>query len=435
MITQEAMMEENLIFLLLDILISRMLITVSAIGWKTLLSANYPPIYGSIFMVDIIIVLISLIIGITIGWILKGRSQPVDSSELQSEINKLTGEKASAEARLEQLDETKKGMESVFKSLASDIAKENREDFLNLAGEKFKDISKQADENLTKKKELIDQNLGDMKKTLKSLHDQSVTLTGNLETSSKETQKLQESTSKLREILSSSQKRGQWGERMVEDILDFIGFMEDKNYVKQTQVESGEKPDYTFFLPKEKKLNMDVKFPLASYERYINSELDEEQESHKKDFLRDVKLHIKAIASRAYVNPGEGTLDYVLMFIPNESIYGFINQEDTQLIDYALEKKVLLCSPLTLYAMLSLIYQATRNFAMEEKATEVMNLLNAFRLQWDKYVEVMDKMGRSLETTQKDYNTMVGTRKNQLEKPLSKIEEITSGGEVGELVE
>ena len=435
MIKQEAMVEENLIFLLLDTLISRMLITVSAIGWKTLLSANYPPIYGSIFMVDIIIVLISLIIGITIGWILKGRSQPVDSSELQSEINKLTGEKASAEARLEQLDETKKGMESVFKSLASDIAKENRKDFLNLAGEKFKDISKQADENLTKKKELIDQNLGEMKKTLKSLHDQSVTLSGNLETSSKETQKLQESTSKLREILSSSQKRGQWGERMVEDILDFIGFMEDKNYVKQTQVESGEKPDYTFFLPKEKKLNMDVKFPLASYERYINSELDEEQESHKKDFLRDVKLHIKAIAGRAYVNPGEGTLDYVLMFIPNESIYGFINQEDTQLIDYALEKKVLLCSPLTLYAMLSLIYQATRNFAMEEKATEVMNLLNAFRLQWDKYVEVMDKMGRSLETAQKDYDTMVGTRKNQLEKPLSKIEEITSGGEVGELVE
>ena len=85
-------------------------------------------------MADIIIVLIGLIIGITIGWTLKGRSQPIDSSELQSEINKLTGEKASAEARLEKLDETKKGMEAVFKSLASDIAKENRKDFLNLAG-------------------------------------------------------------------------------------------------------------------------------------------------------------------------------------------------------------------------------------------------------------------------------------------------------------
>ena len=386
-------------------------------------------------MVEYLIVLISLVIGIIIGWILKGRSQPADNTELQSKINTLTDEKARAEARLEQLDEIKKGMESVFKSLASDIAKENREDFLNIAGEKFKNISKQADENLTKKKELIDQNLGDMKKTLKSLHDQSVKLTGNLETSSRETQKLQESTSKLREILSSSQKRGQWGERMVEDILDFIGFMEDKNYIKQTQVESGEKPDYTFLLPKEKKLNMDVKFPLASYERYINAELDEEREAQKKEFLKDVKKHIKDVAGREYVNPAEGTVDYVLLFIPNESIYGFINQEDTKLIDYALEKKVLLCSPLTLYAILSLIYQATRNFAMEEKATEVMNLLNAFRLQWSKYVEVMDKMGRSLDTAKKDYDTMVTTRKNQLEKPLTQIEEITSGGEIAELVE
>ena len=105
-------------------------------------------------MVDLIIVLISLIIGITIGWVLKAKSQPANSAELQSEINKLTGEKASAEARLEQLDETKKGMEAVFKSLASDIARENRKDFLNLAGEKFKDISKQADETSPKRKSL-----------------------------------------------------------------------------------------------------------------------------------------------------------------------------------------------------------------------------------------------------------------------------------------
>ena len=224
-------------------------------------------------------------------------------------------------------------------------------------------------------------------------------------------------------------------DELVEDILNFIGFMEDKNYIRQSQVESGEKPDYTFLLPKEKKLNMDVKFPLASYERYIHSELEEERDAQKKEFLKDVKNHIKTVASREYVNPAEGTVDYVLLFIPNESIYGFINQEDTDLIDFALKKKVLLCSPLTLYAMLSLIYQATRNFAMEEKATEVMNLLNAFRLQWDKYVEVMDKMGRSLETAKKDYDTLVTTRKSQLEKPLSQIEEITSGGEVAELAE
>ena len=386
-------------------------------------------------MVDIITVIISLIIGITIGWILKGFSQPNTENTNQEAITNLTEEKARAEAKLEQMEEIKDGMETVFKSLAGEITNNNTEAFLKLAGDKFNELSEKNEKTFTQKKELIDQNLGDMKKTLKSLHDQSLTLNQRLESNSQEAQKLQESTTKLREILSSSQKRGQWGERMVEDILEFIGFLENKNYVKQTQVESGEKPDYTFFLPKEKKLNMDVKFPLASYERFIQAELEEERELQKKEFLKDVKKHVNAIAGRAYVNPAEGTLDYVLMFIPNESIYGFINQEDSKLIDFALDKKVLLCSPLTLYAMLSLIHQATRNFAMEEKATEVMNLLNAFRQQWEKYVEVMDKMGRSLDTAKKDYDTMVGTRKNQLEKPLNKIDEITAGSEVAEFVE
>ena len=135
-------------------------------------------------MPEFTIILLSLTIGIIIGWSLKIWSQPIGSQDFQKEIIRLTDEKARAEARLEQLDEIKKGMESTFKSLASDIAKENRDDFLNIASEKFKNISKLADENLTKKKELIDQNLGDMKKTLKSLHDQSVKLTGNLEISS-----------------------------------------------------------------------------------------------------------------------------------------------------------------------------------------------------------------------------------------------------------
>ena len=82
--------------------------------------------------------------------------------------------------------------------------------------------------------------------------------------------------------------------------------------------------------------------------------------------------------------------------------------------------------------MLSLINQATRSFAMEQKATEVMNLLITFKNQWEKYVEVMEKMGRSLDTAKKDYDNLVNTRKKQLEKPLNKIEHITTNTEISE---
>ena len=109
----------------------------------------------------------------------------------------------------------------------------------------------------------------------------------------------------------------------------------------------------------------------------------------------------------------------------NESIYSFINKEDQDLIDHALLNKVLLCSPLTLYAILALMHQATRNFAMEQKANEILGLLESFRSQWNEYVKVFDKMGRSIQAAQNDYQKLSTTRRNQLEKPLDKIDQIT----------
>ena len=360
---------------------------------------------------DITIIIVSLLIGIAIGYTLANQNNTSKEKDLKS---------------------IKKEMENTFKAIASDVNKSNTEDFFKLANDKFKNLSKESDTNLEQKKELIDQNLEEMSKKLDSIQKQSTELNTNLELNKNETANLRNTTTKLREILSSSQKRGQWGERMVEDILKFIGLMENVNYKKQITIESGERPDYTFILPKDKIINMDVKFPLAHYENFIESEDELVMDNEKKDFLKDVKNHIKTISNRNYIDPSAGTLDYVLMFIPNESIYSFINQEDTSVIDYALENKVLLCSPLTLYAILSLINQATRNFAMEERASDVMKLLSKFKDQWEKYTDMIDKMGRSLGTVQKDYEDLITTRKRQLEKPLNEIESLTDKSELKE---
>ena len=319
-----------------------------------------------------------------------------------------------------------KEFENAFKAIASDIAISNREDFLKLANSQFKNLSQESDTNLENKKKLIDENLGQMSKRLKSIEDASIKLNENLEATNTQTKDLTDTTIKLREILSSSQKRGQWGERIVEDILNVIGLIEGINYTKQNVVESGERPDFTFILPKEKTINMDVKFPLAHYEKYIDTEDGQVRINEKNSFLKDVKKHVKDITKRSYIDPAAGTLDYVLMLVPNESIYSFINKEDSDVIDFALQNKVLLCSPLTLYAILSLINQATRNFEIEEKASDVMALLSTFKTQWEKYVDKMDKMGRSINTVKTDYEDLMTTRRRQLEKPLDQIEDITN---------
>ena len=126
-----------------------------------------------------------------------------------------------------------KEMENTFKAIASDVNKSNTEDFFKLANDKFQNLSKESDTNLEQKKKLIDQNLEEMSKKLDSIQKQSNQLNANLEINKTETENLRDTTAKLREILSSSQKRGQWGERMVEDILKFIGLMDNVNYKKQ----------------------------------------------------------------------------------------------------------------------------------------------------------------------------------------------------------
>ena len=314
-----------------------------------------------------------------------------------------------------------------LKDAFSSISAEALKDFHTLASETVKNQLEKGAATLEEKKKLIDTNLETVSKTLQELRNQSTALAAQLGENQKETGKLRATTEDLRNVLSSSQARGQWGEKMVKDILNMMGLVENFNYACQQMVKSGEKPDYTFFLPKEKSVNMDVKFPLTHYERFIAAETDSDQEAEKKAFLQDVKGHVKDVAGRGYIDPEGGTVDYVLVFIPNESIYAFLHANDSELLDFALSKHIILCSPITLYAVLSLIHQAVESFAMEQAAGKVLALLSEFEKQWLLYVEAMEKMGRRIDDAKKEYEALTSTRTRQLERSLTKIQDLKLG--------
>ena len=317
-------------------------------------------------------------------------------------------------------------LKSAFGNLSKEALDQNLSTFLKIAEDKFKDLVQKSDGSLEQKKELIDLSLNEMNKKLEGLDKSTAELKGQMENSHKGIGALAETTNRLSMILSSSQSRGQWGEKMVEDILDFMGLVEGLNYKKQSQIGEG-RPDFTFFLPDKKSINMDVKFPLTHYENYLTVGSKNDKEIEKKSFLSDVRTHVKAIEKRSYIDPKGGTVDYVLMFIPNESIYSFLNQEDKDLIDFSLSRKVLLCSPITLYAVLSLIRQSVSSFSMEQKAGEMQKLIGVFRKQWGEYTAQMDKLGNTIDTVQNHYEKLVTTRKNQLDRPIAKIDEMQLG--------
>ena len=337
---------------------------------------------------------------------------------------------------VDSIQQNQDNIKQEFENLSNKVLLDNQEKFLELASSKFSDLIQNSDKQLENKKELIDSTLKEMKANLDNLSKNTAALEGQMKESKESVGKLTDTTSQLRQILSSSQARGQWGERMVKDILDFIGLVEGINYTQQSQIAEGrDRPDFTFFLPDEKAINMDVKFPLAHYEKFIAAESDSEKESEKKAFLTDVRNRINEVSKRGYIDPKGSTVDYVLLFIPNESIYAFLNQEDHDLIDFSLKKKILLCSPVTLYAILSLIRQAVSNFSMEQKAGEMQELVGVFRKQWERFIDKVDAMGKTLNSLGNHYEELKGTRIRALEKPMEKIEslELGEGKEIKEL--
>jgi DNA recombination protein RmuC len=246
-----------------------------------------------------------------------------------------------------------------------------------------------------------------------------------LRLTAEQTGKLQDTTGKLQVALANTRVRGQWGERMAEDILQLVGFVENINYTRQTtQEETGRRPDYTFILPQNLKVNMDVKFPLDNYMNYLNAAAETDKEAYRKRFMDDTRQKVREIKSRDYINPQGNTVDYALMFIPNEQVYCFLHENDSTIFDNALANRVILCSPVTLFAILCVIRQSVQLFQREKTASESLALLDAFGKQWESFKKTMDTMGKRLEDAQNEYHSLMTTRTNQLEKPLSRIKEL-----------
>ena len=323
-------------------------------------------------------------------------------------------------------------MKASFGSLSLDALSK----FLEMAKSKLDAERETHAQDLEAKKGLIDQQLRQMTAELekvstlvKDLEKDRVEkfgqLAAQLKTTTEQTAALAQTTATLREALASTKARGQWGERMAEDVLRLAGFIENVNYVKQKAiVGTGSRPDFTFLLPRNLKLNMDVKFPLDNYLKFLDAKSEPERAKHRADFLRDVKARVKEVTTRDYINPEQNTVDSVLLFIPNEQIYAFIHEQDSAILDDGIRQGVVFCSPLTLFAVLAVIRKAVDNFSLEQTSNEILSLLGDFKKQWGEFLGKLELVGKRIGDAQKEYEALTTTRRRQLEKPLNRIEDL-----------
>jgi len=338
-----------------------------------------------------------------------------------------------------------KQQSAMFEQKIREEMKLNQEQFLQLAKQQFAAEQNKAAGELETRKQAVETWVGGLKeelnkyqKIVRDLEQDRAQKYGNLENelknASKATGKLQETTNHLNNILGNVKLRGQWGERMAEDIIRYAGLLEGVNYTKQKKLEkSNTKPDFTFFLPDEHKVNMDVKFPLDNYTNMVNAESQGEREKYQNEFMKNVKDRIKEIQNRSYINPAENTLDFVLLFIPNEQVFALIQEKMPKLLDTALTQKVVLCSPFTLYAMLSIIRQAHENFRYKKDIKKIILLIEQFAKIYERFKGRFDDIGQSILKLELQYSDVRDKSFKQLDTKIRHIDDYKKGKALGSI--
>jgi DNA recombination protein RmuC len=340
------------------------------------------------------------------------------------------------EERRSDIDLITQHLKAAFGDLSLEALSRSSAELIKLGKERIEAERHVTVQELESRKGLIDQQLSKMSaeldglgKLVQSLEKDRAEkfgeLTKHLQMAGEQTASLLQTTGLLKEALAGSKSRGQWGERMAEDILRAAGFVENVNYLVQKTIEGiGSRPDFTFLLPRDLKLNMDVKFPFDNYVRFLDASSDAERNRFRLDFIRDVRLKIKEVTTREYINREQNTVDYVLLFIANEQVFAFIHEHDNRIVEEGMKQHVICCSPATLFAVLAVIRQAVDSFSVEQTSNEILSLLGAFKRQWDEFLRKLESLGKRIDDLHKDFEILNTTRRRQLERPLRRMEEI-----------
>ena len=271
----------------------------------------------------------------------------------------------------------------------------------------------------------LKEQLQSSQKEVGSLKEQNAQIREHLHHSTELTEKLRVSTEGLKSLLSNNRLRGDWGEQVAEDLLLAAGFVEGHNYEKQSSTKEG-RPDFTILLPDGFRVNVDAKFPFDDLVAYQNADNDKDRSKALKSFETAVKTKIKEVTSKDYIDPSSQTVDFVVMFIPNEMIFSFVYEKVPNIVQYASERKVMMTGPFAFTALLRLVLQAHKNFHYEKELQGIVGLIEEFQSQYDKFGESLNKVGRSLDTAQKAFHETEGVRHRQLSRVVEKITEQSS---------
>jgi len=334
--------------------------------------------------------------------------------KLQSEYAELNGKlAASVEARdnlNQRLSEQKTELEQLqdrmnkeFELLANRIIEEKSKKFTEQNRTQLEDILKPFNEKVVELKKHVNEAYD------KEMRDK-ITLREELKKLVELNSKISEEANNLTKALKGdNKKQGNWGEMILEKVLERSGLVKDREYRTQvvTKNVDGEviKPDVVVFLPDNKHLIIDSKVSLTAYEQLMNSDSQDERERLLKEHALSVRNHVKLLSDKNYFSSPELTSpDFVLLFMPIESSFSLAVQYDPELFMYAWDRRTVIVSPTTLLATLKTIASLWKIESQNRNALEIADQAGALYDKFEGFAKDLIEIGKKMDDAKKAYS-------------------------------
>lgn len=330
-------------------------------------------------------------------------------------------------------DEIAKQLEGKFHEMFPRLLQNANQQLITMADQKLKAEKQEITSDLQNKKTAIEDTvkrlLQEVEKSNKRIEDAEKDRVGSfkelkveIENSRRITEQLSATAEGLKKVLSNNQLRGQFGEHVAEDLLRMCGFVSGIDYLyNKTLKDSESRPDFTILLPDGVKINVDVKFPYANLQKMTETEDKAAKQEYLRAFERDIKEKIKQVTSRNYINPQDNTVDFVLLFIPNEMIFSYMYDKMHDVWNEGMKQKVIFAGPFNFTAILRLIRQSYANFKIQKDIHAIIGHIRSFEEEFVKYNEEFEKIGDKISSLSEQYERVNITRTKKLVGTVDRI--------------
>ena len=347
----------------------------------------------------------------------------------------------SAEEKLALLEQARAQLKESFQALSSEALSRNNESFLNLAKSTLEKYQEGAKGDLEKRQEAIHQTVEPVGLALKAFNERvekieerrtqtDATLKQQLQQLAESQVQLSRTTGSLVQALRAPQVRGQWGEMQLRRTVEMAGMINRVDFLEQASVDSADgqrqRPDMLINLPNGRQVVVDSKVPLAAYLDALQSDNPDVQKERMIAHARHIRDHIKGLSAKSYWTQFDNAPEFVVLFIPNETIFSAALEQDPMLIEQGVNNQVILATPTTLIALLKAIAFGWQQEAIAREAKEIAALGKELYERIGVVTGHFAKVGKSLDQTVSHYNKAISSVESRLLVTARKFEALDS---------